>query len=163
MATSSGYSGPDRRAKSTNKLVVVDLTTVFPDWTGPVPPSELVARSTLVRTLAEARRDGDVYLVGAPVSLAWSARQVFEGSAVVIESDDPNIEKELSGEFLDLEKTGKFGELVIVSSDRRFLDVIRNFRDEGRDIRVVSNWVDSDVVMNGEANVTAFFPDMSGV
>ena len=52
---------------------------------------------------------------------------------------------------------------MIVSSDRRFLDVIRNFREEGRDVRVVSNWDDSDVVMSGEANVTAFFPDMSGV
>lgn len=148
----------DRREHAPPKLVVVDLASVFPEWTGPVPPQELVARSALLRTLAEARRDGDVYLVGAPMHLAWAASEIFENSAVVVESEDPNVEKELSGQFLNYEETGRFGELVIVSGDRRFLDVIDQFKSEGRTVRVISAWDDCDLVLARNADLTVFFP-----
>lgn len=151
----------ERRGGTPAKLVVVDLASVFPDWTGPVPASELIARSALLKTLAEARRDGDVYLVGAPVDLAWSASEVFENSAVVIESDDPEVGKDLSGEFIDLEQTGAFGELVIVSGDRRFLDVVEGFKERGRSVRVLTRWEDCDIVLAGEADLTVFFPSFA--
>lgn len=149
---------PERRGTAPPKLVVVDFASVFPEWVDPIPPAELIARSALLRTLAEARREHDVYLIGTPKSLARSAAEVFEGAAIVIESDDPNEEKELSGEFLDYERTGIFGELVVVSGDRRFLDVIAAFKADGRSVRVISTWENCDVVLKNEADLTIFFP-----
>jgi len=149
---------PDRRGTAPPKLVVVDFASVFPEWLDPIPPAELIARSALLRTLAEARREHDVYLIGTPMGLARSAAQVFEGAAIVIESDDPDEEKELSGEFLHYERTGVFGELVVVSSDRRFLDVMAAFKDDGRSVRVISMWEHCDVVLKNEADLTVFFP-----
>lgn len=149
----------DRRRAATAKLVVLDLASVFPDWRGTVPPSELIARSALVRTLSEARRDGDVFLIGCSVDMAWAAAEIFPGAAIFIEPQNPDEEKELSGQFLDRQKAGQFSELVVVSGDRRFLDVVEMFRDSGRSVRVLTNRESCDIVLNGEADLTIYFPD----
>ena len=151
----------ERRRAATSKLVVLDLASVFPDWLGPVPPSELVARSVLVRTLAEARRDQDVFLIGCSVDMAWAAAEVFPGAAIFIEPDDETEERELSGQFLDRQRTGSFAELVIVSGDRRFLDVAEMFGESGRTVRVLTDRASCDIVLNGEADVTVYFPDFT--
>ncbi len=151
----------ERRRAATSKLVVLDLASVFPDWLGPVPPSELVARSVLVRTLAEARRDQDVFLIGCSVDMAWAAAEVFPGAAIFIEPDDESEERELSGQFLDRQRTGSFAELVIVSGDRRFLDVAEMFGESGRTVRVLTDRESCDIVLNGEADVTVYFPDFT--
>lgn len=149
----------DRRRAATSKLVVLDLASVFPDWKGPVPPSELVARSALVRTLAEARRDGDVFLIGCAIDMAWAAAEIFPGAAIFIEPQDPSEEKELSGQFLDRQRAGYFDELVIVSGDRRFLDVAEMFTESGRSVRVLTSRESCDIVLNGEADLTVYFPE----
>jgi len=151
----------ERRRAATSKLVVLDLASVFPDWLGPVPPSELVARSVLVRTLAEARRDQDVFLIGCTVDMAWAAAEVFPGAAIFIEPEDASEERELSGQFLDRQRTGSFAELVIVSGDRRFLEVAEMFGESGRTVRVLTDRDSCDIVLNGEADVTVYFPDFN--
>ena len=157
MATTQ-VAAPERRLDPGPKLVVVDLTSVFRDWLGPVPASELVVRSVLIRTLAEARRDDDVYLIGCSIDLGWAAQEMFPNSAVFVESDDPAEEKDLSGQFLDYEKTGVFEELVIVSSDSRFLEVAEMFKSDGRSVRVLTDREGSTSVLNGEADLTVYFP-----
>lgn len=149
---------PQRRVEPAPKLVLVDLGSVFRDWLGPIPASELIVRSVLIRTLAEARRENDVYLIGCSMELAWAAREMFPNSAVFIETDDPDEEKDLSGQFLHYEKAGVFGELVVVSSDQRFLEVAEMFKADGRTVRVLTDRENGDTVLNGEADVTVYFP-----
>lgn len=148
----------DRRTATGPKLVVVDLESVFEDWLGPVPASELLVRSVLIRTLAEARRENDVYLIGCSLELAWVARDIFPNSAVFVESDDPEEENDLSGQFLDYEKTGGFDELVIVSTDQRFLEVAELFKADGRSVRVLTDRASGETVLNGEADLTLYLP-----
>ena len=148
----------DRRTATGAKLVVVDLESVFEDWLGPVPASELLVRSVLIRTLAEARRENDVYLIGCSFELAWAARDIFPNSAVFVESDDPEAENDLSGQFLDYEKTGGFDELVVVSSDQRFLEVAELFKADGRSVRVLTDRTSGQTVLNGEADLTLYLP-----
>jgi hypothetical protein len=148
----------ERRRPLGPKLVVIDLDSVFADWLGPVPASELLVRSVLIRTLAEARRDEDVYLIGCSLDLGWVAKEMFPNSAVFIEGDDPNEERDLSGQFLDYEKSGVFDELVIVSTDQRFVDVAEMFRASGRSVRVLTDRASGDTVLDGEADLTLYFP-----
>ncbi len=148
----------ERRLEPGPKLVVVDLGSVFSDWLGPVPAAELLSRSVLIRTLAEARRDDDVYLIGSSMELGWTARKMFPNSAVFIEGDEPDEEKDLSGQFLDHERTGVFEELVIVSSDRRFLEVAELFKADGRTVRVLTDRSSGETVLNGEADLTLYLP-----
>lgn len=157
MSTAS-VAAPDRRTDTGPKLVVVDLGSVFQDWLGPVPASELLVRSVLIRTLAEARRENDVYLIGCSLELGWVARDIFPNSAVFVESDDPRDDNELSGQFLDYEKTGAFDELVVVSTDQRFLEVAEMFKADGRSVRVLTDRQSGETVLNGEADLTVYFP-----
>ena len=148
----------DRRLEPGPKLVVIDLGSVFSDWLGPVPAPELMSRSVLIRTLAEARRDDDVYLIGCSMELGWAAGKMFPNSAVFVEGDEPDEEKDLSGQFLDYERTGVFEELVIVSSDQRFLEVAELFKADGRSVRVLTDRASGETVLNGEADLTVYFP-----
>ncbi len=157
MATAH-VAAPERRLDAGPKLVVIDLASVFRDWLGPVPASEMLSRSVLIRTLAEARRDDDVYLIGCPAELARAAQETFSNSAVFIETDDPDEERDLSGQFLDLEKAGIFDELVIVSTDERFVEVAEMFKSHGRTVRVLTDRTSGSTVLNGEADVTVYFP-----
>ncbi len=158
MALIESISTDRRRQVASPKLVVVDLSSLVSDIDGAIEPSELAARSIIVRTMAEARRDGDVFIVSAPVELSWAVSELFPGAAMFIE--DPNDPEgvELTGQFLDRQRTGGFGELVIVSGSRRFLDIAEMFRDSGRTVRVISQPSDCDIVLNGESDLTLWFP-----
>lgn len=151
----------DRRRPATSKLVVVDFPSVFPDWSGHVPADELIARSVLVRTLAQARRDGDVYLVGTSADLAGTVADLFPGAAIFVDSDTPESSKAMAAGFLAHESTGGFGELVVISANERFVGVVDAFRKSGRNVTVVSTEDHADSALAERADVVHFFPDFS--
>jgi len=152
---------PERRRPATSKLVVVDFPSVFPDWNDNVPADELIARSVLVRLLAQARRDGDVYLVGTSPALAATVAELFPGAAVFVDSNDPESSKAMAARFLAHESTGGFGELVVVSANERFVGVVEAFRKSGRNVTVVSTEDHADSALAERADVVHFFPDFS--
>jgi len=151
----------DRRRPSTSKLVVVDFPSVFPDWQGEIPADEVIARSVLVRVLSEARREGDVFLVGTTQSMFETVVEVFPGAAVFVDTNDPESARAMAAGFLAHERTGGFGELVVVSANERFVGVVDAFRKSGRTVTVVSTEDNANSALAQRADVTHFFPDFS--
>ncbi|NNC79718.1 MAG: hypothetical protein HKN94_06140 [Acidimicrobiales bacterium] len=161
VGAEENVGAPDRRRPATSKLIVVDFPSVFPEWTGNVPAEELIARSVLVRTLAQARRDGDVYLVGTSPGLATTVAELFPGAAIFVDSDDPESVKAMAAGFLAHESTGGFSELVVVSANERFVGVVDAFRKSGRSVTVVSTEDNAHSALAERADVVHFFPDFS--
>ncbi len=148
----------DRRRAATSKLVVVDLSSLITDAVGAIEPTELAARSVIVKTMAEARREGDRYLVGTPVELAWAASELFPGAALVIEQPGTHDDCLLADQFLAQHGSGTFDELVIVSGSARFRDIVDRFQATNRTVRVISMPGECDLVLDGQADVTLLFP-----
>ena len=45
-----------------------------------------------------------------------------------------------------------------MSSDSRFLEVAEMFKSDGRSVRVLTDRASSATVLNGEADLTVYFP-----
>jgi len=109
----------DRRRAASNRLVVLDIDSIGHFWSEIVDPDDLVARSVLIRSLLEARREGDVFLIGCDPTMGWAMTEVFPGAVLFLGDGTVTERRPLTVEFVRHYRTGRFGEVCVVTGDER--------------------------------------------
>lgn len=122
--------------KRSRKLVLLDLENVM-FGRHEENRSEAIRSEEILR-LAEARRPGDMIVIGCNPRLAFRAKRVFPRARLVTGHGRDGADNALIN-CLDLEHAAeRFDELCIVSGDHAFADVARAARKAGMRVRVVA-------------------------
>ncbi len=125
----------ERRDASSRKIVLIDLENMlFGDHEDP----HRTDRSAEILELAQARRPGDMLIVGCNPKLAFLAHEHFPGAQIVTGKGKDGADQALARAIDASHAAGRYSELCIVSGDHAFTDVAHSARKAGLSIRVVA-------------------------
>jgi hypothetical protein len=153
-------AGSDRREPGSRKLVLVDLENMlFGRHVGAEPNQS--DRSAEILSLAQARRPGDMVIVGCNPHLAFLANDLFTGAQIVTGKGKDGADQALI-EAIDAQHVaGRYSELVIVSGDHAFCAIAHQVRVAGLAIRVVAPHAGLSTALRVFADVAVLLPEAS--
>jgi uncharacterized LabA/DUF88 family protein len=150
----------DRRAVGSRKIVLIDLENMlFGKHEGSEPNRS--DRSAEILSLAQARRPGDMLIVGCNPHLAFLANDHFPGAQIVTGRGKDGADLALI-EAIDASHAAKrFSELCIVSGDHAFSEIAHAARKAGLAVRVVAPHAGLSTALRVYADTTVLLPEQA--
>ncbi len=149
----------DRRRAATNRLVVLDIDSIGHFWSDIVDPEDLVARSVLIRSLLEARREGDTFLIGCDPTMGWAMTEVFPGAVLFLGDGTVTDRRPLTAEFVRHYRTGRFEEVCVVTGDETLAQVAQAAVGTERPLRLLATREECAELLAGVASSVVVRPD----
>ena len=149
----------DRRRAATNRLVVLDIDSIGHFWSEIVDPDDLVSRSVLIRSLLEARREGDVFLIGCDPTMGWAMTEVFPGAVLFLGDGTVTERRPLTAEFVRHYRSGRFGEVCVVTGDETLAQVAQAAVGTERPLRLLATRDECAQLLAGVADGVVMRPD----
>lgn len=127
----------DRREEVARKIVLIDLENMLFGKHAD-QDSTRADRSAEILELAEARRPGDMLIVGCNPRLVFFANEHFPGAKIVTGRGKDGADNALIDAIDAIHVAGRYSELCIVSGDHAFGEIAHQARAAGLSIRVVA-------------------------
>jgi len=146
----------ERREQKSRKIVLIDLENMM---FGQHDSERRTDRSTEILELAQARRPGDMVIVGCNPQLAFLAQEYFPTAKIVTGKGKDGADRALV-EAIDIQHAAdRYSELCIVSGDHAFCEVAHAARQAGLRIRVVAPHAGLSVALRVYADTAVVIPE----
>lgn len=149
----------DRRRAASNRLVVLDIDSIGHQWSDIVDPDDLLARSVLIRSLLEARREGDTFLIGCDPTMGWAMTEVFPGAVLFLGDGTIHDRRPLTAEFVRHYRTGRFGEVCVVTGDETLAQVAQAAVGSERPLQLLATREECASLLAGVGSSVVVQPD----
>lgn len=149
----------ERRRAATNRLVVLDIDSIGHQWSDIVDPDDLVARSVIIRSLLEARREGDTFLIGCDPTMGWAMTEVFPGAVLFLGDGTTAERRPITIEFVRQFRSGRFGEVCVVTGDENLAEVAHAAVGTELPLRVLSTREECAELLAGVGSSVVVRPD----
>jgi hypothetical protein len=149
----------DRRKTESRKIVLIDLENMlFGNHAGTEPNQS--DRSSEILSLAQARRPGDMLIVGCNPHLAFLANDLFPGAQIVTGKGKDGADNALVHAIDAVHVADRYSELCIVSGDHAFCSVAHEARRAGLTVRVVAPHAGLSTALRVYANTAVLLPEV---
>lgn len=155
----------DRRERDSGsrKIVLIDLENMlFGNHQGS-DPNRRPDRSAEILDLAQARRPGDMLIVGCNPHLAFLANDHFPGAKIVTGKGKDGADQALIDAVDASHAADRYTELCIVSGDHAFSEIAHAARRAGLRVRVVAPHAGLSTALRVYADTTVILPEAPAV
>lgn len=146
----------DRRNSGSRKMVLIDLENML---FGNHEDAHRTDRSAEILELAQARRPGDMLVVGCNPNLAFLAHEHFPGAQIVTGKGKDGADRALAAAIDAEHAATRYSELCIVSGDHAFIEVAHAARKAGLRIRVVAPHAGLSTALRVYADTAVVLPE----
>lgn len=151
--------GDRRTPGGSRKIVLIDLENMlFGDHQGSDPECRS-DRSAEILDLAQARRPGDMLIVGCNPHLAFLAKDHFPGSKIVTGKGKDGADQALIETIDPVHTAERYSELCIVSGDHAFGTLALTARRFGMNVRVVAPHAGLSTALRVYADTAVLLPE----
>lgn len=151
----------DRRKRNdgSRKIVLIDLENMLFGHHQGSDAQRRPDRSAEILSLAQARRPGDMLIVGCNPHLAFLANEHFPGAKIVTGKGKDGADQALIDAVDATHAADRYSELCIVSGDHAFSEIAHAARRAGLRVRVVAPHAGLSTALRVYADTTVILPE----
>lgn len=146
----------ERREDRSRKIVLIDLENMM---FGQHASDLRTDRSAEILELAQARRPGDMLVVGCNPRLAFLAQEYFPGAQIVTGKGKNGADQALAQAIDTDHAADRYSELCIVSGDHAFGEIAAAARRAGLQVRVVAPHAGLSLALRVYADTAVVLPE----